>query len=303
MKFFFNNLRLNSPFAVALLRRTGAAVPIILFIFAIPVFADITPWADVWTNGAYYSTNGENSNFRAVQLRSEGRFGFNFGESSPTKPYIVYYGSYGQDPNYWNNNLAVGGGVRSMPFVSFETTSWALEWIRDTKIYAEILTLNFLKGKATAEANGVKTNDYRIGIDIWHEWNLQNAKAKAPWAEMWTRIDYRNTNFYDPMSGLDKFQNFLGYFQLKIGRHLPGGVRPYLASYLTISGLKKVWLNNLYYGAGIRMEPFRDQENSPELLRKFKMYIEGLNISYLAELDPTRPVTDMRFGIEFTYGR
>ncbi len=224
------------------------------------------------------------------------------GSGMTAMPYVVYYGVTGQDPNYWNNNFAYGFGVRAMPFTGVETKSWATEWIRDTKLYAEILSLSFLKDETTAMNNKVKTDDFRYGIDIWHEWNLQNVNRKYFWGEMWARADYRNTNFYDPQT-MGKFQDYVGYLQLKIGRHLLGGVRPYIAGYLTVSGTKVVWLNSLYYGLGIRMEPFREQEDVPQILKKFKMFIEGLKISWLADQDPSRPTSDIRFGVEFTYGR
>lgn len=269
----------------------------------------LTPWADIWGNGAYYTTNGEDKNFRGVLLRSEGRFGIQLGTGTTALPYIVYYGVSGQDPNYWNNNLAYGVGVRAVPFSSAETKSWAFEWVRDIKIYGEILSLSFLKGDEIAKANKVKTDDFRYGIDIWHEWNLNNIDRKYFWAEMWGRIDYRNTNFVDPTNkyadgtSMDKFQTYVGSMQLKIGRHLMGGVRPYIAGYYTTSGSKAVWLNSLYYGLGLRMEPFRDQEDAPVLLRKFKMFVEALKITWLGDKDPSRPTSDFKFGVEFTYGR
>jgi len=274
-----------------------------LVLFFCSAYAEVTPWADVWCNGAYYTTNGEDKNFRSTLLRSEGRFGFKLEDNSPATPYVVYYATLGQNENYWNNEFAYGVGVRALPFSSAEVKGPLLEWIKDIKLYGEILTLTFLKDGDTAKANKVKTDDFRYGIDVWHEWNLQNINRNLFWGEMWGNVSYRNTNFFDPMSGMDKFQTYLGYLQLKIGRHLFGGVRPYAAGYLTTSGNPQPWLNSFYYGLGIRMEPFREQENAPEILRKFKMFVEGLKISWLADQDPTRPTSDVRFGIDFTYGR
>lgn len=277
---------------------------LILFAMANMARAEVSPWADVWTNGSYYATNGEDKNFRSTLLRSEGRIGFRLSENAQTIPYFVYYGVLaGQNQNYWNNNIAYGFGVRAMPFTSYETTSVILEWVKDVKLFGEILSLSFLSDKATAEANGVKTSDFRFGIDVWHEWNLQNINPKLFWGEMWGNLTYRNTNFYDPQSGIDKFQSYLANLQLKVGRHMEGGIRPYAAIYLTKSGLSKVWLNSFYYGLGLRMEPFREQELSPEILRKFKMFIETMQISWLSDQDASRPTSDMRFGVEFTYGR
>ncbi len=282
---------------------------IFIFVLIFPVLADdtatpeagLTPWADVWANASYYKTNGENSNFRGMLLRSEGRFGLSAGAGTIT-PYFVYYGVTGQDPNYWNNNLATGFGVRVTPFSGIETKNWATEWIRDVKLYGEILSLTFLKDDKTAIANKVKTDDLVYGVDIWHEWNLNNIDRKYFWAELWTRVSYRNTNFYDPYT-MDKFQTYIGFLQLKIGRHLAGSIMPYITADLSLSGSKAVWLNSLYYGLGLRMEPFLDQDDAPAMLKKFKMFVEYLKIDWLADQDPTRPTSDLRFGIELTYGR
>lgn len=259
-------------------------------------------WADVWTNASYNLTNGESQDFRAGILRSQGKFGVRLAENSPASPYVAYYLTLSQNNNYWNNNIAGGFGVRAMPFSSYEYKGWAIEWIKDIKLYAEVLSMAFLTGRATAEANKVKNTDFLYGIDIWHEWNLRNIDPNVCWAEMWSNISYRDTNFYDPTS-LDKFQSYVAFMQLKIGRYFTGGIMPYLASYLNISGVKKVYLNNESFGIGIRMEPFLNQETAPELLRKFKMFVEAISISYIAEQDPTRPTSDTRFGFEFTYGR
>lgn len=260
-------------------------------------------WSDIWTNASYHSTNGESPAYfqREVLARSEGRFGIRMNGNSAVAPYIVYYGVLGQNSAYWNNNLAYGLGVRAMPYTSFETSSWALEWIRSIKLYGEILSMTFLKDGTTAKNNGVKTSDVRFGVDVWHEWNLSKPNPSVNWAQVWGNVTYRETNFYDPLN-TNKFQTYVGYMQLKIGRHM-GTIKPYLAGYLTSSGNPLPWLNSLYYGLGLRMEPFRGDETAPELLRTFNMYVEALNISWLADQDPTRPNTDTRFGIEFTYGR
>jgi len=258
-------------------------------------------WVDNWTNGSYYATNSENPNFRSFLLRSEGRFGFQPTEDFSAMPYIVYYGAYGQDTNYWNNNIAYGVGLRAYPFTSFKTDSYFLDWIPDVKIYSEILSIAFLKGDASAEANGVKRNDFRVGFDVWHEWNLQKPDTNMFWGELWSNLTYRNTNFYDTVN-FSKFDTYVGYMQLKVGRHI-AGVKPYAAAYLQKAGSPKAWLNSLTYGLGIRMEPFLEQEGVPPLLQKFKIYAEALSISWLAEQDPARPSSDFRFGFEFTQGR
>jgi hypothetical protein len=121
-----------------------------------------------------------------------------------------------------------------------------------------------------------------------------------PWAEVWGNLSYRDTNFTD--NSIPKFKTYLLFLHTKMGVHLAGGVRPYLATDLTMSSRPEAWYNSLYYGAGVRFEPFREQKDPPEILRKFKMFVEVMGISWLQQKD-SRPSSDMRFGIDFTYGR
>jgi hypothetical protein len=76
-----------------------------------------------------------------------------------------------------------------------------------------------------------------------------------------------------------------------------------VVTYLTTAGRDDDWYNSLYYGLGVRMEPFLEMEAPPEILRKFKMFIEVLGISWLKGNTTSRPTQDIRFGIDFTYGR
>lgn len=284
-------------------RLLGLLVLLLLF-SSVARAAEVAPWADVWTNLGNYSTNGERANFNSFILRSEGKFGFHLPTGIPNlnlSPYLAYYGVYSQDKNYWNNELATGFGLRTYPLANFAGDSWTNEWIKDIKVFAEVLNLTVLQDQTTATTNKVTTNDFRIGLDLWHEWNLNEPDNKYPWAEVWGNLSYRDTNFTD--KDIPKFKTYLLYLQSKNGIHLPGGVRPYIANYLTVSSCPEPWFNRWDYGMGVRFEPFREQKDPPELLRKFKMYMEVLGISWLAQKDPLRPQNDMRFGIDFTYGR
>jgi hypothetical protein len=60
------------------------------------------------------------------------------------------------------------------------------------------------------------------------------------------------------------------------------------------------------YGFGLRLEPWRSSSDLSDLLRKLKIYIEVLGVSYLKEkpVDATKQVSaDVRFGIDCSYGR
>ncbi|MFA4967453.1 MAG: hypothetical protein WC624_04470 [Candidatus Margulisiibacteriota bacterium] len=280
---------------------------LIVWIFAVPAIADLTPWADIWLNSAYHSTNGERNTFNSFLTRSEGRFGVRLADAIPgfaIDPYVAYYLVNSQDQNYWNNNLAVGPGVRILPFLGYQSTSWANEWLPDIKIFSEALTLTTLNDQATADRDKVKLTDSRFGIDLWHEWNLKDIDYKVPWAEIWGNASYRQTNFFAEANNFpgNQFRTYLVYLQTKFGVHMTGGIRPYLATYLTTCGASKSWLNNLYYGVGLRMEPFREQKDSPEIMKKFKMFIEVLGVAWLKE-NEGRPSNDIRFGVDLTFGR
>ena len=80
------------------------------------------------------------------------------------------------------------------------------------------------------------------------------------------------------------------------------GIRPYVVLDLMYSGRPEAWFNNLFYGLGLRIEPFSEQQDPPEMLKKFKMFAEVLGIAWLREAD-SRPGNDLRFGVEFTIGR
>jgi hypothetical protein len=279
-----------------------SALLLIVFLL-IPVYAEVVPWADDWTNAAYYSTNGERNNFNSFNIRSEGRFGVHLIELAPgvnLDPYVVYQGIYStSDPNYWNNQLAWGAGVRACPFAQFVGDSWANEWVKDIKLFVEVMSLSFLKDEVTAQNNNVKPHDTRFGMDLWHEWNLKDINTSVPWNEMWANLSFRETNLTEP----EYFnRTYLLYVRNRLGLHLTGGLRPYLVTDLTYAGNDKAWYNSLYYGAGARVEPFREAKDSPEILRKFKMFIEILGVSWLKDKD-SRPTSDLRFGVDFTFGK
>jgi hypothetical protein len=83
-------------------------------------------------------------------------------------------------------------------------------------------------------------------------------------------------------------------------------VETYLKADLTYSPRGDYWLNVIDYGAGVRFEPFRKKGNEKDIFRKFKMFVEVLGVSYLKDkpADTNKQVaSDLRFGIDFSYGR
>lgn len=156
-----------------------------------------------------------------------------------------------------------------------------------------------MKNAVSGEAN--RRTDTRYGFDLWHEWNLDNPDPDNFWGELWANLSYRSTNF----SWTD-FNGYIFYFQPKIGRHLGRGIEPYVRADITSSDKADYWLNVLDYGAGIRFEPWRQTADKDSLLKKFKMFAEILSVSYLRgkPADSNKTVSsDVRFGIDFTYGR
>ena len=275
------------------------------------------PWVDIWANAAQYETNGERNNFKSVLGRVDARMGihlFRLYGDTWIKPYVAYLGVMSQDPAYWNNNGATGIGVRLKPLAKFSSSGWADEWIKDLKIFGEVLSISYYSQQTLAETNNVPVNDTRIGLDLWHEWNQRDpynpdstADPSVPWAEVWFNLSQRTTNFYEA-----EFNSYILYFQPKIGVQSDIGdtgiaLEPYLRSDLVMSGKNYTWLNHLDYGAGIRVRPFKTGNffgNNAPWMSKFKVFAEIMVISWLVEKDSAdRPDTDFRFGIDFTFGR
>lgn len=260
--------------------------------------AEFRPFAELWNYGAYCSTNLERKNFSAILARYEGKLGLYLGET-PIQLYGVYYGVSSQSNDYWDNAIYSGAGIRTKPFIAYQGNDWHNEWIRDIKIFAETLSANYLKDKASGEAN--KMTDVRYGLELWHEWNLDKPDLNNFWGELWSIYSCRTTNF-----SYADFDTYILFFQPKLGRHLGRGIEVYLKSDLTASGKADYWLNTLDYGLGIRFEPWRQMIDHDSLLKKFKMFAEVLSASYLKDkpTDPNKNVTsDVRFGVEFSYGR
>jgi len=258
---------------------------------------------EIWNILGYYDTNIEKKGFASALARYEGKVGVNLFDL-PLQAYGVYYGVASQSNDYWDNSLYYGAGLRLKPFEAYEGSGWTDEWIKGLKIYGETLTSYYLKGSAAAEADNLKKTDNRYGLDLWYEWNLDNRDVTLPWGEIWGNLSYRQTNF-----GWEDFNNYVLMLQPKLGRHIGNGIEPYLRADITLSGKEGpnyYFLNVADYGVGIRLEPWRNSSEVNDLLRKFKMFIEVLGVSYLKDkpADPTKQVaSDVRFGIDFSYGR
>lgn len=271
-----------------------------LIVITNKVSAEVKPFAELWNNIAYYDSNIERKGFASLLGRFEGKLGIYLFET-PVQVYGAYYLTASQAPNYWSNSIYYGPGIRVKPWQTMKFPGWAAEWIPSVKVFYESLSSSFLKDAASGEAN--KRNDNRYGFDVWHEWNLDDPDLANYWGELWGNLSMRSTNF----SWTD-FNSYVLYLQPKIGRHLGHGIETYLRADLTYSGQADYWLNVFDYGAGIRFEPWRNAYKASEdsLLKKFKMFIEVLGVSYLKNkpTDLTKNVsTDVRFGIDFSYGR
>jgi len=258
---------------------------------------------ELWNTVAYYDTNLEKKGFASLLGRYEGKVGLNVLDF-PLQIYGVYYGVSSQNTDYFDNSIFSGAGLRFRPFDKLRTTGWYNEWLKDVKIFVESLSASYQKNVASAE--GLSKTDLRAGIDLWHEWNLDNPDEKLPWGELWMNWSYRDTNFgWDP----NGFKNYVFRFQPKIGRYLGTGIEIYLRSDLTLSGKEGpdyYFLNVADYGFGLRLEPWRNTSNLNDLLRKLKIYVEVLGVSYLRDkpTDTTKQVpSDVRFGVDCSYGR
>ena len=267
-----------------------------------PIQSSPAGFMELWNNLTYFDTNLEKKGFASLLGRFEGKLGFNF-FNYPIQLYGAYYGTASQSRDYWNNSLVSGAGIRLRPFEGFSASGWMNEWINDTKIYAESLSIKYLMNEASAEADGLKDKDMRYGLEVWHEWNLKNVDLAVPWGELWANLSVRSTNFSSRESSATIF-----YLQPKFGRHIAPGIEAYLKADITYSNKDDYWLNIADYGVGIRFAPWRSGTDVYGLFRNFKMFAELLGVSYLkgqpAEAEPVKRVsTDARFGIDFSYGR
>ncbi len=274
----------------------------------LPAFAKNGPpperpftFIELWNTAAYYDTNLEEKRFASILVRYEGKIGLNL-FNYPLQIYGVYYGVASQSDDYWNNSLLSGAGIRVMPFEGIAASGFFPDCLKGLKIYAEDLSASYFRNAASAE--GLAKTDRRYGIEIFREWNLDNPDESRPWGELWLNLSHRETNF-----GWEEFEEYVLYFQPKFGIHLGDGIELYLRGDITSSGKKGpeyYFLNVADYGIGLRFEPWRKSEDPKDIFRKFKMFAEVLGVSYLKD-EPTdinnKVDSDVRFGIEFSYGR
>jgi hypothetical protein len=256
---------------------------------------------EMWNNVAYYDTNLQKPNFASLLGRFEGKLGLNI-FSLPVQVYGVYYTAASQSTAYYNNYLFSGVGARLIPFRDYHGDRWFNEWLPGTKIFYETLNASYNQNAASAES--LAKQDVLYGVEIYHEWNQDNPDLKKPWGELWLKAMHRDTNF-----GWETFHTYVYFAQPKFGLHLNNEIGVYLRGDITGSGKNTpayYYLNMLDYGVGIRFEPMRKYSKANDLLRKLKMYLEVLTVSYLNNIppDPSNYISsDVRFGVEFSYGR
>jgi hypothetical protein len=293
----------NSP---PLMKRLFFWIILVIFLQGMAISEEPPPahpllFLELWNNVAFYDTNLEKQRFASLLGRFEGKVGFNVFDL-PLQIYGVYYGVTSQADDYWDNYIYSGGGARIIPFKNFQGTSWANEWLSGLRIFYESLSSSYLKDAASAEA--LAKEDRQYGIEVYYEWNQDDPDRRLPWGELWMKYSSRDTNF-----GWEEFKDYVLYFQPKFGMHLGEGIGAYLRADLTSSGKEGAdysFLNIADYGVGVRFEPWRSTGETNDLFRKFKMFAEVLGVSYLKDkpTDPQKEVSsDVRFGIEFSYGR
>ncbi|MFH1541639.1 MAG: hypothetical protein ABIE84_00920 [bacterium] len=255
---------------------------------------------EIWNNIGYFDTNVEKKGFASILGRLETKAGINL-FNQPLQVYGAYYGTASQTEDYYNNSLLSGIGIRYRPLERYQGKGWQLEWIKDLKIYYEALNSSYFKNAASAESAGLNTSDIRYGLEVWHEWNLDGINPSYTWGELWGNLSFRSTNF-----SVTDFNSYILYLQPKIGWHLPSDVQSYVKADLTYSGQSDYYLNTLVYGGGLRFQPWRTMGKPGDLMQKFKMFVELLGVSYLKG-DPPLAInkvgTDLRFGIDLSYGR
>jgi len=277
----------------------------------------LEPWADIWANIAAYETNAERKEFKSTVGRLDARVGVYalplFGETW-LKPYVAYVGVMSNEESFWNNNGAIGFGARFKPFKRYQASSWNDEWVKDLRVYAELLSISYYSQQDIPEGEGRPTTDTRAGLELWHEWNQFSPDnpsvlpdPNVPWAEVWSNLSFRTSNFQD-----DEFSDYIFYYQQKLGVQSDIGdtgvaLEPYLRFDLAVCGKDYDWLNHFDYGAGLRVRPFKLGSafgSKIPALSKLKVFVEIMSISWTrGKSTEDRPDNDFRFGIDFTFGR
>jgi len=127
------------------------------------------------------------------------------------------------------------------------------------------------------------------------------------WGELWTNLSHRTTNFGSVWE--DDFDTYLFYFQPRVGVYLfklfnSISLEPYFKMDAVASGKDVTYYNNVAYGIGLRVRPFMAGYFfglDLRVLRKLKLFIETLSVSYLRERGEIDH--DLRFGVDFNIGR
>ena len=282
---------------------------------ALAISFDFTPTGYVWMNGARYKTNLERNNFNSDLGRIESKIGVNvltLWAQATIEPYFAYYGVSSTDRHSYYNNSISGIGIQIMPLLGISS----VDWLQDLKIFYETLSVHW----TTKDDEDVNDNpelyykeDCRSGVEIWHTWNEPGPyvveNRHMLWGELWAHASYRTTNF-----GYDKLDNYIAYFQPKVGIYLFKffdnlSIEPYFKADVIESGKTYSYLNNMDYGVGVRIRPFVSGKLfgfDLQPLKKLKFFVESLAASYLKD-NPREGNDfvnhDVRFGIDFDYGR
>jgi len=276
-------------------------------------FQFLEPWGYVWMNSGQYKTNLEDNKFNSNITRVEGKAGIDLlplWNKATLQPYFAYYSVGSGDLHSWNNNTITGGGVQVSPFMGMTE----LDWLQDTKIFYETLSIRWSVKEDddwTDEPGYNYTTDTRTGFDLWHTWNVPAQYAvenrELLWGELWTDLSFRDTNFGSTWES--DFKTYMFSFQPKVGIYLFKlfnnlSLEPYFTANCITSGKEYSYQNNIAYGAGIRVRPLSSGYILGLDLRIFKrlvFYAETLAVSYLKDRGDVDH--DLRFGVDFNIGR
>jgi len=273
-------------------------------------FELLEPFGYAWINGGYHRTNAEREDFDSALGRVEAKIGLAIlplWNNAALQAYLAYYGVYSEEPHSWNNNDVSGVGIQVMPLLGMND----LGWLQDLTVFYEELSINWTNSDEddiNDNTDYLEETDTRFGVELWHEWNQPSThkveNRDMLWAELWTSLSYRETNF-----GYEEFEDFVFFFQPKIGMYSfvffkNISLEPYFKVDLVSSGKEYPYYNNVAPGIGLRIRPFVSGYVGGQkmtALRKLKFFVEILQVSYLKERGPVD--YDFRIGIDLNIGR
>lgn len=117
-------------------------------------------WGELWSNLSFRSTNFDWTDFNGYIFYFQPKLGRHLGQG--VEVYLRGDLTTSDKTSYWLNVMDYGLGIRLEPW---RETANPDEFIRKFKIFAEALSISYLKDKPT-DPNKTVSSDFRVGVDF-----------------------------------------------------------------------------------------------------------------------------------------